>query len=536
MKYLKYVPKTLLDDFVQNRIVPMVGAGFSKNASIPEGITIPDWNEMGRRVGEYIPDYQYTNAIDALSLFEAQYSRVKLIELISDMLHINEIRPADTHRSFCSLFFDTICTTNFDFLLEQTLQESQRPYAVVVSEERLSINTNEKTRLVKLHGDFNHPDKMVITEKDYDLFIENNKILATYIANMFITKTLFLVGYSFEDVDTRSIFQIVHERLGNLARPAYIVLVNANPIDISRFERRNIKVINLPGNRSEYPNILSQFFSEIKSFVDEKTAQNITVTREQAQVELKLPEEIKRLCYISAPYTRLSLLKEFLYPILEENGITPFASDEVIMPGDNLLSKTNMLIQEASMVIIDISGGRDEIKWELTSIRNMGKKMIIIAEEGQHTLGLQSLKYVPCVHYQLFGDNQNFAEQMEQLIVEYSNSNAFSPNDEPARLLQKKEYEAAVISAFRLLEMKIRDNTSLFAFPKFNTIPLLQKLRVLYEQTLDPAIREVISYMDIRNQIVHGSRANISKKKATDIVTAVLKVISLIETTVPLNI
>lgn len=64
--------------------------------------------------------------------------------------------------------------------------------------------------------------------------------------------------------------------------------------------------------------------------------------------------------------------------------------------------------------------------------------MIIIAEEGQHTLGLQSLKYVPCVHYQLFGDNQNFAEQMEQLIVEYSNSNAFSPNDEPARLLQKR--------------------------------------------------------------------------------------------------
>lgn len=101
---------------------------------------------------------------------------------------------------------------------------------------------------------------------------------------------------------------------------------------------------------------------------------------------------------------------------------------------------------------------------------------------------------------------------------------------------KKKEYEAAVISAFRLLEMKIRDNTSLFAFPKFKTIPLLQKLRVLYEQTLDPAIRDVISYMDIRNQIVHGSRANISKKKATDIVTAVLKVISLIETTVPLNI
>lgn len=63
------------------------------------------------------------------------------------------------------------------------------------------------------------------------------------------------------------------------------------------------------------------------------------------------------------------------------------------------------------MVIVDISGGREEIKWELASIRYIGKKMIIIAEEGQHTLGLQSLKYVPCVHYRLFGDNLGFAER-----------------------------------------------------------------------------------------------------------------------------
>lgn len=31
-KYLKYIPKTLQEDFVNNRVVPIVGAGFSKNA------------------------------------------------------------------------------------------------------------------------------------------------------------------------------------------------------------------------------------------------------------------------------------------------------------------------------------------------------------------------------------------------------------------------------------------------------------------------------------------------------------------------
>ena len=53
MKYIKDVPRALLDDFVDSRVVPMVGAGFSKNAILPQGHTMPDWNQLGKDVGEY---------------------------------------------------------------------------------------------------------------------------------------------------------------------------------------------------------------------------------------------------------------------------------------------------------------------------------------------------------------------------------------------------------------------------------------------------------------------------------------------------
>lgn len=33
--YIKYFPKPFLDDLVQGRCVPMIGAGFSRNADIP---------------------------------------------------------------------------------------------------------------------------------------------------------------------------------------------------------------------------------------------------------------------------------------------------------------------------------------------------------------------------------------------------------------------------------------------------------------------------------------------------------------------
>lgn len=170
-KYINELPKTLLDDFVNNRVVPIVGAGFSKNAYAPNEKTMPDWEQLGRQVGEYIPGYVYTNALDAISLFESQFSKVKLIELLSELLNVNELKPSTTHHAFCDLFVDTICTTNFDFLIEQTLQETHRPHSIVVSEERLAINTKAETKVIKLHGDFNHPEKMILTESDYDVSV-----------------------------------------------------------------------------------------------------------------------------------------------------------------------------------------------------------------------------------------------------------------------------------------------------------------------------------------------------------------------------
>lgn len=525
MKYLDSIPKTLLDDFAESRVVPMVGAGFSKNAILPRGYSMPDWNQLGKMISEYIPNYEFTNAIDALSLFEAQFSRAKLVELISDAVHLHDVEPGETHRSFCDLFFDTICTTNFDFLLEHTLQEGHRPHSVIVSEDRLSINTREKTKVIKLHGDFNHPERMVITEGDFDVYLEKNKILATYVANIFITKTLLLVGYSFEDVDTRSIWRIIHDRLGALARPAYVVLIDATPIEITRFERRNIKVINLPGQRSAYPQILNQLFIEIKQYIEQNNSKKITLLNEKAQRELKLPQENKRLCFVSTPYSRLSYIKDLVFPVLEKHGITPITSDEAIMPGESWMVKSEALINEASMVIVDVSGNNDAMKWELVSVRNMRKQLILIAEKGQQYHGFGSLTDQLYITYDPYGDNQAFIDCLDNTLDRIENLSVQQIELEPTRLLKKKEYNAAVISAFRLLEMKLREHEFLIPMSTNRPMSLSQMLKQLYHETHADLVEKMLSYIRVRNEIVHGISMNIEKKKATEIVNACLQLI-----------
>lgn len=333
MDMLQFIPKPLQEDFVNNRVVPLIGAGFSKNGIISSGENIPDWSELGRAIAQYIPNYTYTNALDAISLFESEFSRGKLIETLAKETKVNLIQPGTAHQALAKILFETICTTNFDFLIEQTLTEQKIPQSTIVSEERLSISTKEQTKVIKLHGDFNHPSRMVITENDYDNFVDKNKVLSTYISNLFITKTLLFVGYSLDDTDIRTLWSVIGSRLGRLQTNAYAVMVDATPLEISRFARRNVKVINIKGNKSNYSNLLTEFFESIKNLIDSKLQERTIFTDDKAVEEKKIQDNNSRLCFISAPVRRISFLNELLKPTLTSYGLTPITINDVISPG-----------------------------------------------------------------------------------------------------------------------------------------------------------------------------------------------------------
>lgn len=103
-KYILSIPKPLLNDFVNNRVIPFVGAGFSKNADIPKGLTMPDWNELGKLAAAEIADYMYdNNAIDALSYYEDLYSRTPVYNFINGRLvdESTDLKPFSQHLFLC---------------------------------------------------------------------------------------------------------------------------------------------------------------------------------------------------------------------------------------------------------------------------------------------------------------------------------------------------------------------------------------------------------------------------------------------------
>ena len=238
-------------------------------------------------------------------------------------------------------------------------------------------------------------------------------------------------------------------------------------------------------------------------------------TNEKATEELKMPQTENKLCFISAPFQRLSFLKELLYPALKANGISPISLDEAIMPGEILTRKIDTLISKSSMAVVDLSGNNANVMWELGNVMSKAKKSILIVDNEQSENLPSNLKGLYFLKYSLSGDNSSFIKALNKYLVEL-NENKSNAEDH-FRLLEKGEYDAAVIAAFRLLETTLSDMVdSKKSAPFLNALNLLNTNNERDKMLL----QKVKEYRKVRNNIVH-TNARISKGDATDIVTSI---------------
>ena len=382
--YIEHFPKPLLDDLLRNRWVPIVGAGLSRNARTHGGMEMPLWNDLGKVLADEVADYNFTNALDAISTYAHEHSRAKLAERLTDLLLVDRVQPSDVHRAFCSIPFDLVCTTNLEFLLESQYAALSRYCRPIVDEDQLSIATREAgVTLFKVHGDVHHPQRMVVTEDDYDNFLNAYPLVATFLANLLITRTAVLVGYSLDDPDFRQIWRVVTARLGQLRRPAYVVLVGGSMADVARYKRRNVNVINLPGTSATRGAVLAKAFEELAEYWRKNLVRVSTVTAEEPLQQLALPTDATtRLCFFSIPLALNAFYKERVYPLVEAVGLVPVTADEVVTPGDNLLAKTDALLEHAEAIIVDTGSPWtwSEVGWLLH--RALPKRVLVVLEEG----------------------------------------------------------------------------------------------------------------------------------------------------------
>lgn len=539
-KYLSHFPKALLDDLVHGRWLPVVGAGMSLNAALPAPAKMPLWNDLGKHFADELIDYSPTGVLDAISAYEHEFGRARLIERLAELLHLDRALPGKAHKEFCSLPFDIVCTTNFDFLLEKQYdleRQDNRTVYPVVDEDQLSINIGVAvTLLLKLHGDLRHPKRLIATEADYDGFLANYPLIATYLANQLITKTAVFIGYSLDDPDFRQIWQIVSNRLGKTRRMAYALLVNARPGDIARFDRRGVKVVNLPGSRDGYGDTLAEAFRELREYRRNNAGSMLRPTEEGPLQQLLLPRDaVSRLCFFSLPLDLQPYYRENIFPLAEASGFVPVTAAEIVNIGESVSAKIDTLIDRASVMVVDLSSTNTRAEFAMAISR--------IREDSPHP-NRQPLRIIPVStslteppliarEFQILlrpkfltDDSEDFMEKFAEVFQHLAQEIGIAQSAEPRRLFELREYRAAVISSITLLEDCLRQRLGksareLVARP----MSLRQLLEKAAAAQILPLSRDVVlGWSKLRNDAVHTAKP-VSKQEARAVVEGVERIL-----------
>lgn len=529
--YLSLFPKPFLDDLVHGRVLPVVGAGLSRNAVIPPNSKMPLWDDLGKALAEELTGYPFTGALDAISAYAHEYSRIRLVERLAELLLVNVAKPGDAHGAFCALPFTTVCTTNFDFLLEQQYTLSSQFCRPIVDEDQLSVAGRETDIvLLKLHGDLHHPQRLVVTEEDYARFLDTYPLLSTYLANLLISRTPLLIGYSLDDPDFRQVWQVVNDRLGRLRRPAYAVAVDSNAADISRFARRGVRLISLPGQKSDYSQILAKTFTELRGFWSKNIVRVSQITDEDPLSQLSLPQEAKtRLCFFSVPLGLLSFYRENAFPLAEKYGFVPISANDMISPGENWLAKVEALIERAAIVVVDASTKATLLELEVATGR-LQKQVFAVVEHGV-TIP-PKLRDVVTVRRPPLPANEPppFLAELENWLANVAATMSPEYAAEPKRLLDLGHFNAALLSAMILLEVRLSEKVSI---PVSDTRRFVSMRRVI-EYAMSMGIidhakaAEIEGWISLRNSVAH-SLSSVSAADAESVVKGVLAIIAELE-------
>lgn len=218
----------------QGKASVMVGAGFSKNAEMSEGVKMKDWGELceefhkelyGVKPGDH--DFKLKSALRLAQQLESAKGRNALDELIKSSLPNDSVAPGYLHKLLVKLPWRDVFTTNYDTLLEDAAILSFKRYNVVTSKDSLIYQPHP--RIVKVHGSFPDNRPFIITEEDYRTYPTVFPEFVNTVRQALIETQFCLLGFSGDDPNFLNWLGWFRDIMGKQMLPVYMVYIGKNP-------------------------------------------------------------------------------------------------------------------------------------------------------------------------------------------------------------------------------------------------------------------------------------------------------------------
>lgn len=139
---------------------------------------------------------------DLISVAQYHFNKFKRGKINNKI--INEFTTLTTgnenHKILSRIGIDTFWTTNYDKLIERSLEAEGKTVETKIRNVDFSRNIKKKDAIVyKMHGDKDSPDEAVLTKDDYETYNDKKELFSTALRGDLLSKTFLFIGFSFDD-------------------------------------------------------------------------------------------------------------------------------------------------------------------------------------------------------------------------------------------------------------------------------------------------------------------------------------------------
>lgn len=265
---------------------------------------------------------------------------------------------------------------------------------------------------------------------------------------------------------------------------------------------------------------LSEIFEDIRKEWRLHLSNQLNLSDDEDNILLKLPEDYKnKMIYFDVPFNNYFFYRETVFSQIRNLGYIPILEKDIRLETEEFnLSKLYFLIEKADIIVIDVD--TSIIKKYIESYSKSKNIIYIIEHKLVDNLTENEIVYRPKDLEKSTIGIEKFINSLIHKIEIYSIEHPFRYDF--IEYFRKKFFSAAVVFAFKELELKLRDIIDYDKFHQWNFNKIIKKY-IPHNYYID-----LNEYRRIRNRIVH-EHFEIDEKTAESIIKLIEEILKYIE-------
>lgn len=191
--------KKFIKDFVIE--INSGDAAIFAGAGLSASLGFVNWKELLRDFAEELK-LDIDKEHDLISIAQYHYNKFQRGKINNKIKNeFTTLKEGSVnHKILSRIGIETFWTTNYDQLIEKSLELEGKTVERKLRNEDFASNIKKKDAIVyKMHGDKDSPDDAVLIKDDYETYNDKKEFFSTTLRGDLLSKTFLFIGFSFDD-------------------------------------------------------------------------------------------------------------------------------------------------------------------------------------------------------------------------------------------------------------------------------------------------------------------------------------------------